>query len=182
MEWSVVQRTSIRLTLEEDRLWATHEYHPAERFQPWVGALFLSAVLVWSQQADTGTALSILVGLMVAWALFLLLRYPASRARRLWALLRPRIGKDQVSKYRFHEYGCSWQYDESMCFHYRWTELREVVHSGSGLGLVFQESRDGERPAYLFVSKRSMSHPSDYDALLDMVLDRMVSKSHMEPV
>ncbi len=182
MEWSVVQRSSIRLTLEEDRLWAAHEYHPVERFQPLLGALFLIAALVWSQQADTGSAISVLVGLMVGWALLLLFRYPASRVRRLWALLKPRIGKDRVSKYTFHEYGCRWEYDELMYFHYRWTELREVAHSDPGLGLVFEDSKDGERPGYLFVSKRSFTGASDYEALLRMVLGRVSSKSHVELV
>jgi len=180
MEWSVVQRNSTRLTLEEDRLWASHEYHRVERFQPWVGAIFLIAVLVWSQQADTGSAVSVLVGMVAGWALLLLFRYPASRAFRLWALLKPRIGKDLVSKYRFHEYGCSWEYCESMCFHYRWTELLEVARGGYGFGLVFEEHKEGERPAYLFISRRSFPVASDYDALLDMISDRETSMVRTE--
>lgn len=181
MEWSVVQRNSLRLTLEEDRLWAAHEYHPVERFQPWLGALFLITVLVWSQQADTSRAVSALIALAAGWALFMLFRYPVSRACRLWGLFKHRIGRDRISKYRFHECGCSWEYDALMCFHYRWTELREVAHSDPGLGLVFEDSKDGERPGYLFVSRRAFPVASDYEALLRMVLDRTASTSPVEP-
>ncbi|MEO8366153.1 MAG: hypothetical protein ABI538_08090 [Pseudoxanthomonas sp.] len=152
--------------MDEDALWSRREYHPAERAQPVFGILLLVATALWMSKNEPEGVGTFFVVFVFGWSLFLIIRYPAMTLIRIVQLAWPYLRNPMDQVFTFQDYGCSMQIDDSMTWHFRWNNLKDVMFGDSGIGIRCLNSDAKIAIAYLYVARASFAPGSrDYEEL-----------------
>lgn len=178
MDITVKQRKGFGIALDEDALWSRREYHPAERFQPVLGILLLVGVVIWMTKKDPGGISTFFILFVFGWSLLLIARYPAMSLIRIVQLAWPYLRKPMDQVIKVHDYGCSMRIDDSITWHFRWNDLKEVVFGDRGIGIRCLSNDAEGAIQYLYVARASFAPKSLEYAELEAFL-RSLHKSRL---
>lgn len=157
MDITVTQRKGFGIALDEDALWSRREYHPAERAQPALGILLLVGTVMWMTKKNPEGISTFFIVFVFGWSLLLIARYPAMSLIRIAQFTWPYLRKPMEQVITFHDYGCSMRIDDSVTWHYRWKDLKEVVFGDGGIGIRCLNGDAESAIQYLYVARTSFA-------------------------
>lgn len=159
-------------------MWSRREYHRAERAQPVVGILLLTATAVWMAKNEPEGVGAFFVALVFGWSILLILRYTAMSLMRIVRLAGPYFRNPMDQVFTFHDYGCSMRIDDSRTWHYRWDNLKDIVFGNSGIGIRCMNSDAGSAIEYLYVARASFAPRSQEYQELEAFLRSLQDSLH----
>ena len=146
-----------------------------------LGILLLIGAIIWMAKKDPEGISTFFIVFIFGCSLFLIVRYPAMSMIRIVQFAWPYLRKPMDQVIKFHDYGCSMRIDDSMTWHFRWNNLREVVFGDRGIGIRCLSGDAESAIQYLYVARASFEPGSLEYAELESFL-RSLQNSRLAAV